>query len=111
MGKPVKIHKKKSFMFTTRHYSLMSIFGILIGVFCACVTVTLVVNSYNNAGDVEQGFGGIGLFCALLDIIGILCGTSSLGERDIYISAAIVAIVLNSIVLLAWIFMIIVSMF
>lgn len=110
MGKPVKIHKKKSFMFTTRHYSLMSIAGILIGLFCICVAVTLIINSYNNAGNVGRSFGGVGLFAALLNIIGILCGISSLSERDIYISASIVAICINSIMLLAWILMIIVSM-
>ena len=110
MGKPVKIHKKKSFMFTTRHYSLMSVIGILIGAFGLCVFITLIVGSYKNAGSVPARFGGIGLFAALLDIIGILCGTSSLGERDIYISPAIVAISLNGIMLLAWIIMIIISM-
>ena len=111
MGKPVKIHKKKSFMFTTRHYSLMSIIGILIGVFCICVAVTLIVNSYNNAGNVSRSFGAIGMFSALLNIVGLFCGTTSLNERDIYISAAIVAISLNGIMLLAWVLMIILSIF
>ncbi len=110
MGKPVKIHKKKSFMFTTRHYSLMSVCGIFIGVFGLCVMVTLILGSYNNAGSVSLGFGGIGLFAAVLDVLGILCGTSSLGERDIYIVPAIVAISLNGAMLAAWIFMIIISM-
>ena len=32
MGKPAKIRKKKSFMFTTRHYSFMSILGIVLTV-------------------------------------------------------------------------------
>ena len=55
MGKPAKIRKKKSFMFTTRHYSLMSIIGIMLAVFCACVVTTMIVYSYNTAGSVEIG--------------------------------------------------------
>lgn len=111
MGKPVRIHKKKSFMFTTRHYSFMSIFGILIGVLCASVGTTLVIYSYHNAGTVGIGYGGIGMFSMLLNIIGVICGTVSLGERDIYRSAAIVAIVINGIMILSWLILIILSIF
>ncbi len=89
----------------------MSIAGILIGVLCIGVMVTLIMQSYYYAGNVETGFGGVGLFSAILNIIGILCGTSSLSERDIYISAAIVAICINAVTLLAWILMIIIPMF
>ncbi len=110
MGKPAKIRKKKSFMFTTRHYSFMSIFGIMLGLFCIAVIATSIVHSYNNAGAIDGGFGGVGMFSALLNIIGILCGVVSLGERDIYVSAAVAAIVINSVVLFGWLVMIILSM-
>ena len=109
MGKPAKIRKKKSFMFTTRHYSFMSIIGILLGVMCIGIVITMVVHSYYNAGNVEQGFGAIGLFSVITNIIGILCGVVSLGERDIYISPAIIAIVINGVTILGWIVMIIIS--
>ena len=111
MGKPVKIRKKKSFMFTTRHYSFMSITGILIGVFCATAISTAIVQSYYKAGNIDVGFGGIGLFSTLLNVIGIFCGIVSLRERDIYITPAIVAIALNGIMVLFWIIMIILSLF
>lgn len=110
MGRPKKIRKKKSFMFTTRHYSFMSIMGILIGVLCICVIATSVVHSYNNAGSIDVSFGGIGLFTALLAVIGVLCGLTSLNERDIYISAAIAAITVNGVILFGWLVMIIISM-
>ena len=45
----------------------------------------------------------------ILDIIGISCGLISLNERDIYITPAIVAIALNSLVILGWIIMIIIA--
>ncbi len=109
MGRPAKIRKKKSFMFTTRHYSFMSIMGILLGVLCVGVVVTMVVHSYYNAGQVEEGFGAIGLFSVITNIIGILCGVVSLGERDIYISPAIVAIAINALTILGWIVMIVIA--
>ena len=111
MGKPVKIRKKKSFMFTTRHYSFMSITGILIGVLCAAAVSTSVVHSYYNAGNIDAGFGGIGMFSMLLNVVGIFCGLASLGERDIYITPAVVAIAINGVMVLGWIIMIMISLF
>ncbi len=109
MGRPVKIRKKKSFMFTTRHYSFMSIMGIVLGVFCLGVVITSVLHSYNNAGSVGAGFGLIGLMSLILNIIGIICGVTGLHERDVYITPAVVAIVINSIVVLWWLIMILIS--
>jgi hypothetical protein len=110
MGKPVKIRKKKSFMFTTRHYSFMSIMGIMLAVICALCVAAMIFISYQNAGAVDIGFGGVGLFSVFLNVIGIACAIISLGERDVYISPGIVAIVLNAAMILAWIAIIIMSM-
>ena len=109
MSRPGKISKKKSFMFTTRHYSFMSIMGIVIGLLCLGVIITSVLHSYNNAGQIGVDFGVIGLLTLILNAIGIICGVASLGERDIYITPSIVAIVLNALMVLAWIIMIIIS--
>lgn len=110
MGKPAKIRKKKSFMFTTRHYSFMSITGILLGVLCAGAISTSIVHSYYSAGNIGAGFGGVGMFSMLLNVVGIFCGIVSLHERDIYITPAIAAIVLNGIMILFWVIMIILSL-
>ena len=109
MGKPAKIRKKKSFMFTTRHYSFMSIMGIMIAAVTIGVICGMVIQSYKSAGSVAVGFGGVGLFSAILNVIGILCAVASLGERDIYIYPAIVAISANGVILLSWIAMILIS--
>ena len=109
MGKPAKIRKKKSFMFTTRHYSFLSVMGIVIGVLCICVIAASVVSSYGSSGKIDIGFGGIGLFSLILNIIGVVCGTISLNERDVYITPAIAAIVLNGILILGWTAMILIS--
>ena len=110
MGKPVKIRKKKSFMFTTRHYSFMSIMGIVLALVCILAVASMVFISYRNAGKVDIGFGGVGLFSVFLNIIGIICAVISLGERDVYLSPGIVAIVINGAMILAWVAIIIISM-
>ena len=109
MGRPVKIRKKKSFMFTTKHYSFMSVLGMVIGVLNLGAVVFMVFSSYNSAGTVGRGFGGVGLFSALLDVIGIMCGIISLRERDTYIPPAIVAIALNGVLVAGWVIMIIIA--
>ena len=103
MGKPVKIRKKKSFMFTTKHYSFMSVMGIVLGVINVFFGVAMVTES------VDAGYGSAGLFSVFLSIIGIICGIRSLGERDTYIAPAVVAISVNGAVILWWIVMIIIS--
>ena len=109
MGKPVKIRKKKSFMFTTRHYSFMSVMGIVLGVINVFFGAAMVIQSYRNEGRVGAGYGSAGLFSAFLCVIGIVCGIRSLGERDTYIAPAVVAIVINGAVILWWVIMIIIS--
>ncbi len=96
-------------MFTTRHYSFMSIIGILIGLFCALVIATMVLFSYRNEGNIQASFGGVGLFSACLNIIAIICSSISINERDVYITPGIVGIVLNGVTLLAWIVMMILA--
>lgn len=109
MGKPVKIHKKKSFMFTTRHYSFMSIMGIVLGVINVFFGAAMVIQSYRNEGRVGAGYGSAGLFSVFLSVIGIICGVRSLGERDTYIAPAVVAIAVNGAAILWWIIMIVIS--
>ena len=51
----------------------------------------------------------MGLFSAFLNVIGILCGISSLQERDTYIAPAVVAIAVNAVLVTAWAVMIIIA--
>ncbi len=103
MGKPVKIRKKKSFMFTTRHYSLTSMIGLALAAICIISNGAMTFISYKNAGKVDIGFGGVGLFSVLLNVIGIIFGSLSLKERDVYITPGIVAIVINAAMIAGWI--------
>ncbi len=111
MGKPVKIRKKKSFMFTTRHYSFMSVMGIVLGAINVFFATAMVIRSYQNEGRVGAGYGSAGLFSAFLSVIGIVCGIRSLGERDTYVAPAIVAIAVNGAMILWWVIMIVLAAF
>lgn len=109
MGKPVKIRKKNSFMFTTRHYSAMSIAGIVIGVACLSIVSFLIMLAYKNAGKIDTGVGGVGLFSAFLNIIGIVCGLYGLSERDVYIAPSVAAITINGATILGWVVLMILA--
>lgn len=110
MGKPVKIRKKKSFMFTTKHHSFLSLLGVGIGVFCWTVAITLVIGAFHKEGVASIQKGAVGLFSILLNIIGIVSGVISMNERDTYITTAIAAIVLNAALIVCWLVVIFISM-
>ena len=97
-------------MFTTKHYSFMSILGTAIGMLCLGVAIVMLIFSYRSEGTVDAGYGGVGLFSALLSVIGILCGLTSLNERDTYIAPAVVAIALNGVLVVGWTIMIIIAL-
>ncbi len=97
-------------MFTTRHYSFMSIMGIMLAVICILSVCAMIYVSYKNAGNIDIGFGGVGLFSVFLNIIGIVCSVISLGERDVYLSPGIVGVSINSVMILAWAAIIVISL-
>ena len=109
MARSVKIHKKKSFMFTTKHHSFLGWMGMIIAVCTIGIVSTMIVFSYHNAGEVDINFGGVGLFATLLNLIGIISGILGVRERDAYITVPIISIVVNSIIVLAWIVTILIS--
>lgn len=109
MGRPAKTHKKKSFMFTTKHTSFLGVLGIVIAVCAIAIVTTLIIASYHSAGNVEAKFGTIGLIVMILNLIGVISGLISLNERDTYITPGIIAISANGVILLMWAFLIFVS--
>ena len=109
MGKPVKIHKKKSFMFTTKHQSFPGWLGTAVGVFCWMVGITLVIGAFHRGGKVGVNLGAIGLFTVILNVLGLVSGIIGLRERDIKIVPPIVAIVLNGLMLLSWLVLIVLA--
>lgn len=110
MGRPAKIHKKKSFMFTTKHTSFLGVLGIAIAVSTIAMTITLVLFSYHQAGNVDIKQGSIGFFAMLLNVIGIMSGAFSLNERDVYLTPGIIAIVANGIMLALWVLMLFIAL-
>lgn len=109
MGRPVKIHKKKSFMFTTKHNSFQAVLGIVVAVMTIAIMITMVIYSFEVAGNIDIKFGGIGFCIALLNLIGVVSGVVGLNERDAFITPAIISIAANGLMLLFWTFLVFVS--
>lgn len=110
MGKPAKIHKKKSFMFTVKHHSFQGILGLVTGVLSVIALIVTVVYSYGQAGNVSAKYGSLAMFTAILNITGVISGIIGVRERDVYIVSPIIAIVLNSLMLAFWVLIIILAM-
>lgn len=104
MPKPVKIKKKKSFMFTTKHHSFLGILGAVVAIITICALFFVTYQSFFYRGKVSLNLGGVGLFAALSNIIGIISGLLALNERDIHIWLPISDITVNILMLLIWIF-------
>ncbi len=109
MPRPVKIKKKKSFMFTTKHHSFTGILGGVIAIISACVMCFCVYSSFLRQGTGDEKLGSIGMFAAILNIIGVICGLTSVNERDIHKWVPIAAGLLNSLMLVVWVLLVIIG--
>lgn len=107
MAKPKKIKKAKSFMFTTKHHSFSGVMGIVIGVISAIVMSFGIFLAYSNKGASNIAMGGVSLCALILNIVGIVAGTTALAERDIHKWVPIASIIFNSIVLVVWVMLLI----
>lgn len=102
MPRPKKIHKKKSFMFTTKHHSENGIISLVLGAVSLIVFIASVVMSFRNRGEVIPRLGGVGLFAMLGDIVGAVAGTIGLGERDIFKWGPWAGIISNAVMFIVW---------
>lgn len=103
MPKPVKIKKKKSFMFTTKHHSFLGVLGAIVGIISISALVGSIYISFMNRGTVGFNMGSIGFFAACMNIIGLFCGFLALNERDIHRWLPIASIVGNTLILAVWV--------
>lgn len=106
MAKPKKIKKAKSFMFTTKHHSFSGVLGIVIGVISAIVMSFSIFLAYTNKGASNVAMGSVSLFALILNVVGIVAGTTALAERDIHKWVPIASILFNSVILAAWVILI-----
>lgn len=102
MGKPVKIRKRNSFMFTTKHHSIYGIMGLVIFALGAAAFLLCVISSYKARGNVEINLGGVGFFGAALNITGVVCSSFALKEREAFLTGPIVALTGNAVVVILW---------
>ena len=103
MPRPKRIKKKKSFMFTTKHHSENGILSLCLAVISLGVLIVSIILSFLNRGNVPEKMGGVGLFASVGDIIGIIAGSISLRERDIFIWIPRISLIVNIVLLLLWV--------
>ena len=86
MPKPVKIKKKKSFMFTTKHHSFLGVLGAIVGIISLVMIVWCIYLSFIGRGKVDDRMGAVGFFAALANVLGIISGFCGF-PRSAYASA------------------------
>ena len=106
MPKPKKIKKKKSFMFTTRHYSFTGILSIVLAVISLAGLILSILIAYYNGGDVDVHYGAVGLFAVLMNMTSVIGAFISLNERDTYVWVPKTALVADAADMLAWILLV-----
>ncbi len=107
MPRPKKIRKKKSFMFTSRHYSMLSVVAAAMGLFSIAGLVLSVLVSFSEKGNPPVHIGGVGLFGMIGNVVGAFAAMNSLKERDIYRWVSYAALAINIAGMLLWTMMIV----
>ena len=106
MPRPKKIRKKRSFMFTSRHYSMTSIIAFAMGVCSLAGLIGSILMSFGDKGKPPMHLGGVGLFAMIGNIIGVIAAMNSLNERDIFKWVAYGALGLNMAGMTLWTLMV-----
>lgn len=106
MPRPKKIRKRKSFMFSSRHYSMTSIISFVMGVCSIAGLIGSILLSFSEKGRPPMHLGGVGLFAMIGNVIGVIAAMNSLSERDIYRWVSYSALGLNMAGMALWTLMV-----
>lgn len=106
MPKPKKIHKKRSFMFTSRHYSMTGLISLAMGLSSLAGLIGSIFVSFNEKGNPPVHLGGVGLFAMIGNIIGVIAALNSLNERDTFRWVSYAALGLNMVGMVLWTLMV-----
>ena len=106
MPRPKKIRKRKSFMFSSRHYSMTSIISFVMGVCSIAGLIGSILLSFSEKGRPPVHLGGVGLFAMIGNVIGVIAAMNSLSERDIYRWVSYSALGLNMAGMALWTLMV-----
>ena len=102
MPRPKKIRNHKSFMFTSRHYSMTSIIAFVMGLCSMAGLAGSILMSFSQKGKPPVHLGGVGLFAMIGNIVGVIAAMSSLNERDIFRWVSYSALGLNMAGMALW---------
>ena len=102
MPRPKKIRKKRSFMFTSRHYSMTSLISFAMGICSIAGLIGSILLSFSQKGKPPVHLGGVGLFAMVGNIVGVIAAMNSLNERDIFRWVSYSALGLNMTGMALW---------
>ncbi|HAG68452.1 MAG TPA: hypothetical protein DCL38_00600 [Lachnospiraceae bacterium] len=103
MPRPKKIRKKKSFMFTSRHYSFIGNLSVVLALSSLAGMITAILISGFGGKDPAASYGGVGFFGVAANITGVIACFISFKERDIYLWVPRLALVINTADIILWI--------
>ncbi len=90
-------------MFTSRHYSLLSVVSAVMGVVVIVGLILAVTVAFNERAKPPVHLGGVGFFAMIGTLVGIICAICSLNERDIFKWVSYLGLILNILGCLLWI--------
>ena len=102
MPRPKKIRKKRSFMFTSRHYSMTSLISFAMSICSIAGLIGSILLSFSQKGKPPVHLGGVGLFAMVGNIVGVIAAMNSLNERDIFRWVSYSALGLNMAGMALW---------
>ena len=106
MHKRRQIRKRKSFMFTSRHYSLLAVTSTVMGIASLAGLILSILIAFSERGKPPVHLGGVGFFSGIGNLVGIACAMCSLNERDIFKWVSYLGLALNMLGCLFWVLVI-----
>lgn len=96
------LFKKGTYKFKGRVHSKRGIISMLLAITALIVFLIISFISGKNGGNGGTWIGVVGLFCTLGAVIGFILSIKSFREKDIYLTAPIIGIGLNGILVIVF---------
>lgn len=100
---------RKGYMFSSKKHSLRGLVSAIFGILSGAMLGTILYSSFLQDGNTPIYYGAIGLLSILVTIAGLIIGIQSFFEEDKYYLTSKIGTSINSIILLAWVYIIIIG--
>lgn len=102
---------RKSYKFTNRNFSYISIMSAILGIISFISVILAIVLAFLNGGVAGQNLGITGILAMIFSITGLVLGIRARLEKDMFYLYAYIGIVTNAIVIAGLTALIILSFF